>query len=1169
MKEIFKKDIDRDINGVIKVGQLSEADVTQELEEYVMTSELGGYFDAFYRRFVESLSASTDKIGVWISGFFGSGKSHFLKILSYLLKNEKAGGKSALAYFKPKVQDSMLYAAMERAGEAPKDVILFNIDSRADAISKSAEEAIVEVFMRVFNEHLGYFGASLAVADFERRIDKDGKYQAFKDAYEKSTGKKWEDDRENWDFREDEIVSALQAALGQSEDAARGVFERIEEGYSLSVHRFATIVKEYLDTKPKNHQVIFMVDEVGQYIGEDSRLMLNLQTIVEDLGTSCEGHAWVIVTSQEDIDSITQNRVKGNDFSKIQGRFKTRLSLSSANTDEVIKLRLLEKTDDAAGALRALYSGKDQILKNQIRFSSGTAEMPGYLNVEDFVTSYPFVPYQFKLLQKVFTQIRLHGASGKHLSQGERSMLDAFQLAAQQVKAEPLGTLAPFHSFYRAIEGFLDAAVKSVITQAADNKRLQPFDVELLKTLFMIKYVKELKGAVENLTTLSLGNIDEDRLALQTKIKGALNRLERETLVQRNGDVYEFLTNEEQDIGREIKNFTINPGEAQVELQKIVWEDIFTTKKYRYDARHDYGFNRMLDGQVAGSQTDDLTLHIVTPRSDDYGDLKSDANAMLRSGSGIIVLVRLPDDSSAFTELTQYVKTDRYVKQKNRDGLSPSVRDVLHKQASENQERRRRLVEAIARLIAGADVFVCGSKLATNGGTPDSVLLAGLKTLVDNTYAKLHYVRSAFTTDEEIEQVLRDGLGAVQADTDGQVPNGLAQTEMHAWLGEQRDRHQTVTLRNLEERFGKRPYGWARRDIQGVLAELLAQGKAELRRAHAGVDLRERNLVRTMSSRPGLDAFTVRVPRTVNPEALRVARELAQQYLGSPVVPSEPQALYDYYRRALETKAHNTSEHLAVSQQGDYPFRSDLDRHRQLLATLLAASGAASFFEELREHEDAFEQLCTEAETIESFFRNQLDIFDKARQRLDALAPELPYITGGVLLRKVERAREILGSDDPTKAIPELAMLLAPVEEKATEVREARRQEASRAWHQACTELTAFADNQGIAEHDRLALSAPLTSLQDQITAANSIDAIIARQASIEGVKQQVREQLIERLNGETAGGATAKQIRTLHPASFATDGLLESEADVKAYLTALEAALLAEVYAGYKVLVE
>ncbi len=99
--------------------------------------------------------------------------------------------------------------------------------------------------------------------------------------------------------------------------------------------------RAYIDRKGNNHHVVFLVDEIGQYIGDDSKLMLNLQTVTEELGKECMGKAWVIVTSQQDIDSIT--KVKGNDFSKIQGRFDTRLSLSSANVDAVIKKRILEK----------------------------------------------------------------------------------------------------------------------------------------------------------------------------------------------------------------------------------------------------------------------------------------------------------------------------------------------------------------------------------------------------------------------------------------------------------------------------------------------------------------------------------------------------------------------------------------------------------------------------------------------------------------------------------------------------------------------------------------------------------------------------------------------------------------------------------------------------------
>ena len=1174
MKGIFKKDIGRNINGVIKVGQLSEKDITEELSEYVITPELSGYFDAFYRRYVDAITTPTDKIGVWISGFFGSGKSHFLKILSYLLENRRASGKDALAYLEPKVTDPMLYAAMQRAGALSKDVILFNIDSKADAASKSRKEGIVEVFMKVFNDHRGYFGTAPEIADFERRLDKEGTYEAFKRAYQEAAGKPWREDRENWDLREDEVVAALQAGLGMSEQAATGAFDRISEGesYRISVEGFARIVKNYLDTKPKGHQVIFMVDEVGQYIGENADLMLNLQTVAEDLGTFCEGRAWVMVTSQEDIDSITQNRVKGNDFSKIQGRFKTRLSLSSANTDEVIKLRLLDKAEDADASLRALYATKEQVLRNQIRFSGGTADMPGFSSAAEFAKSYPFAPYQFKLLQKVFTQIRLHGASGKHLSQGERSMLDAFQLAAQRVKDDQLGALAPFYAFYPAIDGFLDASIKLVITQATDNSRLEPLDVQLLSVLFMIKYVKEMKGTAENLTTLMLSDIDEDRLALKERVTGALGRLERETLVQRNGDVYEFLTNEEQDVGREIKNFTINPGEVRSELQKILWDELFTTKKFRLDKRHDYGFNRLLDEQPYGSQTDDLTLHILTLEGDTYGEYLDDASALLRSGNGATVLVRLPDDRAPFDDLVQYVKTDRYVKQKYGEGLSSSVRAILQTRADENRERRARIAKSIGQLAQDAAVFVKGTKLPKTGASAQDTLTAGLKELVENTYTKLGYVQRFYESEDDVAATLQGGGDAVQPDMDGETPNRLAQSEMQHWLAERGSRHETMTLRSLEEHFGGKPYGWARRDIQGVLAELLVQGNVELRHAQAPVDLTEEGLANKLTRKAGLDSYTVRVPQTVNPEDLRVALDLAREYFPAP--PTEPQALYAEYQRVLDQRAETVNEYLKLAEGGDYPFQDTLKEHKKLLRDLLDPSGAAAFFAALREREDAFDTFADESAPIESFFRGQRDAFDGARQRLRALEPELSYLKDEALRANVDEARAILRKDDPTDDIPNLTLLLTPTETRLNVLREAAKQEALDAWRAACRDVSAFAKEQGVPEGDLPALMQPLESLQGEITAAASIDAALARKIRVSEVQRGVRERIIERINAqvqESAEGSAApvKPITTFRPAQYAEKRVLESEAEVESYVQRLKSALLDELGAGRRVSLE
>ena len=124
---------------------------------------------------------------------------------------------------------------------------------------------------------------------------------------------------------EDDIVEVMQSVLGMSEQAARNWFNG-EETNELSIAQLVADIQEYVDSKGKDFRLLFMVDEVGQYIGDDGDLMINLQSLVEEIGTRCRGKVWVMVTSQEAIDSVVH--ITGDDFSKIQGRFNTRLSLS-------------------------------------------------------------------------------------------------------------------------------------------------------------------------------------------------------------------------------------------------------------------------------------------------------------------------------------------------------------------------------------------------------------------------------------------------------------------------------------------------------------------------------------------------------------------------------------------------------------------------------------------------------------------------------------------------------------------------------------------------------------------------------------------------------------------------------------------------------------------------
>ena len=99
IQQMFYDDIDRKINGVVKVDQDAADVLKQEVQEYVITRDIRKHMITFFNNYAESFREPTADVGVWISGFFGSGKSHFLKMLSYLLENKEVDGKKVEDYF--------------------------------------------------------------------------------------------------------------------------------------------------------------------------------------------------------------------------------------------------------------------------------------------------------------------------------------------------------------------------------------------------------------------------------------------------------------------------------------------------------------------------------------------------------------------------------------------------------------------------------------------------------------------------------------------------------------------------------------------------------------------------------------------------------------------------------------------------------------------------------------------------------------------------------------------------------------------------------------------------------------------------------------------------------------------------------------------------------------
>ena len=302
IKEMFEKQIDRDIMGVIKVGQSDEENVYQELDEYVVTKELLKHFRDFFDNYEKGINNNTDKMGVWISGFFGSGKSHFLKMLSYILENKEVKGIRSVERFRKKFEDDpATFMLIDRATKGQTETILFNID--IEGFSNKDKTAVLRVFAKMFYNHLGFYGENLKVAMMERYIDQQGKTEEFRRVFEEKKGKPWLEMRRAFAFNGKFIIPTLMEVLDMSEDDAKAWFND-KTATEISIAQLVEDMKAYVDTKPANFRLLFMIDEVGQYVGTDTDMLLNLQSIIEKIGSECGSKVWVVCTGQEAIDEI-------------------------------------------------------------------------------------------------------------------------------------------------------------------------------------------------------------------------------------------------------------------------------------------------------------------------------------------------------------------------------------------------------------------------------------------------------------------------------------------------------------------------------------------------------------------------------------------------------------------------------------------------------------------------------------------------------------------------------------------------------------------------------------------------------------------------------------------------------------------------------------------------
>lgn len=1039
IKSMFTNDIERQINGVVQVNQDDDVSLEQELREYIITKELRLHFDLFFDTYSRTYNEPSNKIGVWISGFYGSGKSHFLKILSYILANKEVVGKKPVEYFENKVEDPMVYETIKKCIKNPTETILFEIAK--ETVGKKTDVSIVRTMAKMFYKHLGYYGEELKIVKLEKFIESKNKTEEFKETFKELTKGNWEDERVSFAFFEDEITQTLIEVLGMSENSANNWFNG-NENDDISINDFIEDVKAYVADKDKNFRLLFMIDEVGQYINNDINLKLNLQAIVEKIGSACQGKVWVMVTSQEAIDTFTGHT--DMDFSGILGRFNTKLNLTSSSADEVIKKRILDKNDSARDLLAINYEKDGAELKNLYSFKDAVEDIKGFDNELEYIDVYPFVPYQFKMIQKVFDAIRTHGIASKHQSSGERSLLDCYQQSVQRAKHNDETMLIPFYYFYDTISNALDTTIKRVIERcedaARDKKGIEDIDISVLKLLYLIRYLDDIPSNIDNITILMIDNINTDKIKFKEELMASLNRLIRSNYVERNGDKYNFLTNEEQDIAKEIARIDINSYDIKKYISDTIFGEIYQNPKYKY-GKYNFSFDKYIDNTIMGSSGGDIELSIVT----DASELSNADNNVLKHESIGKAIILLSKDNPYYEEIEQSMKIKKYIKYKKDFDNSSSITDVINKYRSESRKLDSRIKDLIEKAIVDGRVFVNNENLVdiTNSNAKDKIEIV-LKNLVESVYTKLGMVNSHIETDKDIKTILSDTTEYKGYVEGSGINNEEALLELDRWLLDQHRAKMPFSILNTQEYFSKKPFGWRDIDISGMLAKFIAQNKIELRYSGNIIGKDSNKIIDFLTKKA--EADSVIIIRCVPIDEVLISKvvKFLREYLGIRAIPEKEVDLLNFIDTKFTEKQIHYNNLLLEYSKGNYPDKELVEKAVELVKEILSQkSDKIALLSRIVEKQDDILDVAEDIEEVENFFNKPREIFDKTSKKLEFYTTkEKEFCSNNEeVLKAIEDIKEILSLKKPYKRIRELPNLTSDIDEAYDKVMDEKKVE--------------------------------------------------------------------------------------------------------------------------------
>jgi hypothetical protein len=978
--EIFYRPINRKIDRVVKVDNTDPDVVRKELEEYILTPQLERHFSDALEAVIDTQHTQTEDVGMWVSGFFGSGKSHFMKILGHVLENQAFGDTRAAEMFRDRIEgNEMLDGAVSSVTtKFNSEVLMFQIGAKADA---SGSESITEIIHREFNISRGY--ASIPwVAEMEQQLESRGVYEAFVGAIEEIRGEDWTEARKNAIFVQSDMETALVEATDEFEtkDDAATAIENVQDTLVINPSTLAEDIVDHVERREAetgdNCRYFVFIDEISQFIGDDGQLLLELQSIVEEFGQKGKGDLFLGVTSQEQLQQLIPGVLeKEAEESKVTDRFPHRFDLTSENLDKVVRDRVLSKKGEFTNVLSDLYDEHDGILAARYKLDSSQSLKP--INRENFIDCYPFLPYQLDILPDIFQA--LGKGSSDQLAGGERTLIDVTQSVLKDeahLYNAPLGALVTLDMIFDEVSSDIPNTDVKSIREARPADADPEISRRVLKSLYLLQQLSWIPNTAENIATSLQTELGATR-SLESEVEDTLEALVDAGYVGKGEEGYRFLRETERELENEIKGIEVGPGDIRRSSKRFLNDIIDDTSRVNYQGQT-FEVNLTVDGESITSNGH-IDLKTYSPIYQRYEDVDPDG-LKTQSFSETDTLYWIADSENQndiYEKLKSIFQIDTIAKEKRGENLSQEEQEALGQKREDLQRLRDEVTREFTRSFQKGTLIYNGE---TNEFDDTDTSLQSLVTRITNDAIPKVYTDfkhgSASVKERHVEQIFGDlegssnpavftELGVVQ---DGEL-NTAARiaAELEDEIQAREKAGESRTGGDLINHFAEPPYGWNREVVRLAAAVLFRNGSIiPTHKERTYETYTDDGAQELFSQVTKFNSTSFDERETVDLDTRTDAKQLLDR-LFDRKVQSTDQAVNEGIRDAANEWVSTTNTLLSQLQRVDFPLADDIEQYQTRLNNLLQQPTSAKRIKKFVEYEDDLEPLTKTAKDVSAF----------------------------------------------------------------------------------------------------------------------------------------------------------------------------------------------------------